>query len=135
MNINSENSIVIDDEINKDLVIDDANLIGELKRQKDLIYKWGSYLSKLEDAYKKICLQLDVLIKEKYIFYSSEYEKVLNSNEVKIYVTGDAEIINLKNKKRKLETIIDTIRHGIVAIKTRGKTINLLIDQQRLNNL
>lgn len=130
----NENSIDIDEQINKDLEIDDANLIGELKKQKDLIYKWGSRLSKLEDKYKKTCLQLDVLLKEKYIFYSSQYEKVLSTYEVKIYVTGDAEIIKLKNDKRKLETLTDTIRHGIIALKTRGKTIQMLIEQQRILN-
>jgi arginyl-tRNA synthetase len=125
--------IKIDEDLNKDLEVDEANLVSEMKKQKDLLYKWGSRLSKIEDSYKKLCLELDVLIKEKYIFYSSEYEKVLTGAEVKIYVNGDANIIDLKNKKRKLETFIDTIKHGIVALKTKGKTINMLIDMQKLN--
>lgn len=132
-NIN-ENSINIDEQFTKDLEIDEANLIGELRKQKDLLYKWGTRLSKLENAYKKIYLQLDVLIKEKHIFYSSQYEKVLTGQEVKIYVNGDAEIIKVKNNKRKLETMIDTIKHGIGAIKARNKTIIMLIEQQRLND-
>jgi len=130
---NNENSIDIDEQINKDLEIDEANLVGEARKQKDLLYKWGTRLSKLEDAYKKICLQLDVLNKEKYIFYSTQYEKVLSGPEVKIYVTGDAEVVKLKQTKRKLETLMDTIRHGIFSLKTKGRTISMLIDMQKLN--
>jgi CII-binding regulator of phage lambda lysogenization HflD len=130
---NTENSIDIDEQINKDLEIDEANLVGEARKQKDLLYKWGTRLSKLEDAYKKICLQLDVLNKEKYIFYSTQYEKVLSGPEVKIYVTGDAEVVKLKQTKRKLETLMDTIRHGIFSLKTKGRTISMLIDMQKLN--
>jgi hypothetical protein len=130
--IEQRSSIDIDSMINRDLEIDESNLIGELRKQKDILYKWGSKLSKLEDKYKRTCLTLDILIKEKHQFYSTEYERVLSSPEVKIYVAGDAEIIELKNKKRELETMMDTIRHGINAIKVRNRTLLILVEQQRL---
>jgi len=132
---NSIEQVDIDEQIENDLKIEEANLIGEQRKQKDLLYKWGSRLSKLEDLHKRTSLELDVLIKEKYIFYSTQFERVLSANEVKIYVNGDANIIKLKNKNNKIETMMDTIRHGINALKTKGRTIILLIEQHQLNQL
>jgi hypothetical protein len=123
--------INIDEEFKKDLEINEENLVGDHKKQKDMMYKWSTRLAKLENEWKKTLINIDLMTKEKHNFYSVNYDKVLSSPEVKIYINGDVDIIKLRNKKRQLETMIDTIKGGISAIKERGRTIQLLIQQMK----
>jgi hypothetical protein len=134
MNDTEQFSLDVEFELEEDLKIDPANVLGEIGRQKDLFYKWSTRLSKLENTFEKLCLQLDVLLKEKHIFYSTAFERTLNAFEVKIYVSGDEGVVKLKNKKRQLDTVMKVIRGGITSLKIKGKTLNMMMEQQKLNS-
>lgn len=121
----------IEEEVSEDLKIDESNLVGESRKQKDLMYKWASRLAKVSNEWKKTLIEIDVTTRELYSFYSTDYKKALSPAEVKIYVAGDKTLIELRDKKRKLELLSDIIKGAVASVKERGKTISLLVQELR----
>jgi len=123
-------TVDIKKKLEEDLIIDEANLVGELKKQKDLLLTWSNRLNSVQNELTKTIILLDRIYYEKYKFYKDEFERALKDREIKIYVEGHADIIKLKEKKREFELLRSTIKGGIVALRTKGKTINTLISLQ-----
>ncbi len=116
--------------LEKDKFIDEQNLVGELREQKDLIYKWRSYLEKVSHELKKLRLEFDRLHMEKHRYYSNDFEQTLRPNDVKIYIAGDKDIIKMKNEINQRETLFEFMRMAVEVIKEKGKTIRELISIQ-----
>jgi hypothetical protein len=136
MELEQEQAFVdIEEEMKRDLEVDDRNLLGELRRQKDIMYKWTTRLAKVENELKKTIIEIDVLTRDFHVFYTTKFERTLNSHEVRTYTSAEKRIVELRNKRRKLETVADVIKGGIASVRERGRSISVTIHSMRDSQL
>lgn len=128
MNIEVEDRIIdIEDEMKQDLEVEESNLLGEKKKQKDLIRKWTVRLAKIENEIKKCIILTDIKVRDLHVFYTTEFDRKLAPGDIKIYINADKDIVELRNRRRKLETMSDVIKGAISSVRERGKTIDTMI--------
>ena len=128
MNIEVEDRITdVEEEIKEDIEVDESNLLGEKKKQKDLVRKWTVRLAKIENEVKKCIILTDVKVRDLHVFYTTEFDRKLAPGDVKIYINADRDIVELRNRRRKLETMADVVKGAISAVRERGKSIDTMI--------
>jgi len=128
VNIEVEDRIIdIEDEMKQDLEVEESNLLGEKKKQKDLIRKWTVRLAKIENEIKKCIILTDIKVRDLHVFYTTEFDRKLAPGDIKIYINADKDIVELRNRRRKLETMSDVIKGAISSVRERGKTIDTMI--------
>lgn len=116
----------IEQDLQNDLLIDESNILGEIRKIKEIYYKWSTRITKEEDAYKKKRIEYDRILFEKHKYYSTQYDTILKGGEIRIYVSGDKDIIEYKNDLRKFETKLEFLKHALFAIKEKSKELNIL---------
>ena len=121
----------LEDELEVDINIDESNLAGEIRKGKDLIYKWETRYNTLVN---KLAGQTNVMLRlqmEKHKWYSIDYEKELTVAEVKIYINGDVDVLKLQGQMNEVKYVISFLKTALSSIREKNRNVKMLTEMYK----
>ena len=132
------------DEITKDSVINDQNLVRSSIQIPQLHAKYYRFLATEGRVLKKLELDMDAMKLNKFEYYSHKApdavyldnplpQKILKG-DIGVYIDGDKDIIDLKGKIYTQELKVKAIEGFMKELNQRGYLIKSIIDWNKFTN-
>lgn len=129
--MSEENSTEFQDQVTKDISIDEYHLVDENRNLPNIVQKYIDMQMEEQRKYNKIKLKRDSIYRELFIYYTKEHEIRFNTSDAKKLVEGDDRMLKVTELLNKTDENIEYLKSIRWLLRDKKDCIKNIIDLKR----
>ena len=128
---NMDNLEKLFDRYNEFIEFDIPQISERLIKLPAMLGHYQGIYFEVRKRHNKSLIDMDKKWQEKYRYYKIEYSISLNNNEIKTFIERDLEYIDLKERERNLDNVLNRVEQCLKSLDSMSWTLKNLVEWEK----